>query len=770
MAKYIFSIVSILFLFKITVAQTDTLIFDVATAENVVSPPPKSEMEVISASRSLKKINDLPITIYVITREEILYNGYTTLVDVLKSLPGIRVSQPGSGELGEIFMMRGFIGNAYAKIMIDGIPVKPSVTIGMPIEAQLPIRQAQRIEVIYGPASAVYGADATAGVINIITDESQKGVYSRSDLSLGENGYSYLNFLAGGKAGKNDKILKYSIFGSKSNTDNLNITNYNNAYKPLNYLDRFNNVYTMPDGKTYTPMQLTPEILDFYNIDQQQFLNSNYEGTITNPEFKNIPTESHNIGFKLNYKNFSLSYQNMMRKTHSSIGKSTYLYKYNDPQNYIGDFINRVTFSYKKDFEHISSTTNLSFLNYFQDNYSNYGVTFVSYTDKLYQYSASNDIFGEQLITYNNKNIEIVSGVSAQLSSDLPYTNYSLEPYNKQEYSPFMSEHPITDGFEYFGFNPLLFQNFSTFIQTYYVYKKVSLMGGIRHDYNTIYGYSLNPRIAYLYKINPKTAIRVSYGRAFRAPAPNMAYNSLSFDYGQNLDSIYYAVIPNKDLKPEKFQAYELGLRKTFNKKVYLDISLYYNKINNQIINSYINPVALGFPLAANPVTEPARTFINSSKTETEIFGGEIYLTIKDIIQPYHVNIEIGLTISQLNEISPEISIDSLKFIPFHSGKIKIDMKPSKRSYFKALTYWSSKWESSLDLMEGMGITDVKGFLDVDIIVGYKLSNNLSMYIKIINFFNENYGGIGGTGYDLDLNINPQLGRNVRFGMTFDMN
>ena len=58
MAKYLFSIVSILFLFKITVAQTDTLIFDVATAENIVSPPPKSEMEVISASRSLKKIND----------------------------------------------------------------------------------------------------------------------------------------------------------------------------------------------------------------------------------------------------------------------------------------------------------------------------------------------------------------------------------------------------------------------------------------------------------------------------------------------------------------------------------------------------------------------------------------------------------------------------------------------------------------------------------------------------------------------------------------
>lgn len=186
-------------------AQDDSTFMYIANAANIIKIENKNEIQVVSASRTIKKIEDLPVTIYVITREEILYNGYTTLVDVLKQLPGVRISQPGSGELGEIFSMRGYNGNIYTKIMVNGLPVKPSVTIGMPIEAQLPIRQAERIEIIFGPSSAVYGADAAAGVINIITKKAERGVFSQADISLGYNGYSYVNFNAGGKAGKNEK-------------------------------------------------------------------------------------------------------------------------------------------------------------------------------------------------------------------------------------------------------------------------------------------------------------------------------------------------------------------------------------------------------------------------------------------------------------------------------------------------------------------------------------------------------------------------------------
>ncbi|MEZ5010796.1 MAG: TonB-dependent receptor plug domain-containing protein [Bacteroidales bacterium] len=64
------------------------------------------KMNVVSASRSNKNADELPITIYTITRDEILRNQYVSLTDVLKRLPGIRVSQPGSGELGEVYQVR----------------------------------------------------------------------------------------------------------------------------------------------------------------------------------------------------------------------------------------------------------------------------------------------------------------------------------------------------------------------------------------------------------------------------------------------------------------------------------------------------------------------------------------------------------------------------------------------------------------------------------------------------------------------------------------
>ncbi|MFT4568451.1 MAG: outer membrane receptor for ferrienterochelin and colicin [Saprospiraceae bacterium] len=94
------------------------------------------ETKVISGSRSEQNLFDLPFTSHVITADEIAKNGYKTLVDALKHLPGIRVSQPGSALEGETFLMRGLQGNSYAKILINDVPIKPFVVPGMPIGAQ----------------------------------------------------------------------------------------------------------------------------------------------------------------------------------------------------------------------------------------------------------------------------------------------------------------------------------------------------------------------------------------------------------------------------------------------------------------------------------------------------------------------------------------------------------------------------------------------------------------------------------------------------------
>lgn len=753
-------------------AQDDSTFMDIANAYNIVKIENKNEIQVVSASRTIKKIEDLPVTIYVITREEILYNGYTTLVDVLKQLPGVRISQPGSGELGEIFSMRGYNGNIYTKIMVNGLPVKPSVTIGMPIEAQLPIRQAERIEIIFGPSSAVYGADAAAGVINIITKKAERGVFSQADISLGHNGYSYVNFNAGGKAGKNEKILKYSFFGSKSSIDNMNIFKDSAVYKPTTHFEKLGISFTLPDGNTYKPTQLTEEILQANGLNSSMFLPSNYEGSITMPEIRNIPSESQIVGLELKYKNFTFSVENMSRKTHSSIGRSSFFYKYNNPENYIGDKINRVCFNYEKKIEKFTSSTNLFFLNYAQDNYSNFGVTFVEYADKLYQYSFSNDAFLEQMLTFSHKNIEIVSGVSMQLSAGLPYTDYSVEPFDTDSYIPYTTANNNTYEKDIFGFNPLIFQNYAAFLQIYYVYNRLSIMGGARIDYNTMYNKSsINPRGAILYKINNKTSFRFSYGKAFKAPSPNIMYNSLSYKVGQNLDSTYYALIPNKNLKPELFQAYEIGIRRKLFKNIFVDITAYQNDTYHQIINTYVDAESLGYQNAANPASDPARTYINSDVAEIQLYGADLYITINNIISSIKLNANMGFSFSRANQILPDtLSFQEFKHIPISTGKIKLSMQPSKRFYFNALAYWSSKTQLEFDITNMEDMMEIEGFFDLDIYTGFKFNKNITAFVKIINLFDTEYSGINATGHDIDLNYNPQLGRNIRFGMTFDIN
>jgi len=115
-------------LFRLAYSQTDSLIIDlqrdVLSAEQLNKDVNKNEIEIVSASRTAKSVSDLPITVYVITRDEILRNGYVTLIDVIKSIPGVRTSQPFSAEAGDGFLLRGLRGNSYVKILLNNMPLR----------------------------------------------------------------------------------------------------------------------------------------------------------------------------------------------------------------------------------------------------------------------------------------------------------------------------------------------------------------------------------------------------------------------------------------------------------------------------------------------------------------------------------------------------------------------------------------------------------------------------------------------------------------------
>lgn len=583
--RRLFFFLLLFFLFSENWAQSDSISFflkkDLLDVENLIEWRDTGAYKVISASRSAKNVNDLPVPIYVITHEEIIRNHYTSLADILKYLPGFRVSQPGSGETGDIFQFRGLIGNYYTKILINNVPVKPSVLAGMPLGDQLPIRQAERIEIIYGPAAAVYGADAVTGVINIITKEAEKGTFVRGDIHIGEFGKEYINFTVGGKAGKNRNIMQYEFYGSKSEANFMNVDQFQEqiidkeAFNPLYYLEQRGEKINL-GGDMYSPLEITEDILESHSITTDEFIDQyypvNYEGKLTEPTFGDIPLSSNMIGTRIKLRGFTWSYNNMNRRMHSSLGRSTYLFKYNNSQNFISESVQRTILSYEKKWEKFFSSSQLSYLGYSMDNNSNYGVTFYPNTDKVYVYSASHDIFLEQLVIYTPiPSFEVVSGVSLQYSSNLPTTNYLTKPFSKSSYDPFLENKIEPDPlFGDFGLNPVTFYNISSFIQMFYVRNKFNILAGLRHDKNSLYGNRFNPRLALLYKLGERTTLTASAGMAYLAPASSMSYQSIAYPGGVNNDSINYVAIPNTDLEPEEFFSTEFGIRRRFFKKFIL--------------------------------------------------------------------------------------------------------------------------------------------------------------------------------------------------------
>ncbi|MGQ9620907.1 MAG: TonB-dependent receptor plug domain-containing protein, partial [Bacteroidales bacterium] len=756
-------------------------------AEDLFLSADTVEMSVISASRSSKKIGELPITIHVITREEIIRNHYYTLIDAIKTLPGIRVSQPGSGELGESFQLRGLTGNLYTMILVNGLPVKPSAVIGMPILAQLPVRQAERIEIIYGPAATIYGADAVSGVINIITREAEKGTFVLGDVSIGQENFRNTDFMMGGKAGKNKNILQYSFYGGLNEISDQNIKEgYEQIYNPMHYLHERG--IKLPVGlQYYDPAEITNQLLFINGISPSDFMHEhymkNYEGSLNNPLMEDLPGQSTLLGFNLRFRGVSISYNNMYRRSHSSLGQSSYLYKYNNPQNFWGENIRSTTLSYSRDWtSRISTTTNFSNLTYRMDNNSSMGVTFIDYTDKVYRYAAGRDMLFEQLFTFMPFNsLEIMSGLTYQLSGNLPQTSFLDAPFKPSDYRYFSTSVNLYDSVSgRFGINPITYHNFSAFTQTYYSVSSFRFMGGVRLDNNSLYGLTVNPRLAALYIYNYRNKVRTSIGFAFKAPPSSMAYQSLAYRAGGKLDSLIYISIPNPALKPEKYMSVELGFSRVSKRRVTLDISVYYNAIRNLILDKNVRLSNLNLPHAIiNPDTATVLTKVNEKKAISRLYGLQANILFNDIVKSINLDAELSLTFGTSSQKFPDIFeiatnfLGNFKLVPNHFGQLKVSMEPAKNLYIHISSIWESSWLRVIipfkDLYNNI-FKDFDGFYSMDAVADYRIGSNLSTFIKITNIFDERYGGPVFSGMNTPLPYSPQAGRSIQVGLTYSMN
>ncbi len=164
---------------RIAIAVVFALNTSAIQAESSLSPADEDIMllyadeEIIEiATGTAKPIHLAPSVANLITAKDIKIMGARTLDEVLETVPGLHVSK-SSIRNSSIFSIRGIHTdwNPQVLLLVNGLPFNDLVTGSRPPLFRLPVENIARIEVIRGPGSAVFGADAFAGVINVITKD-----------------------------------------------------------------------------------------------------------------------------------------------------------------------------------------------------------------------------------------------------------------------------------------------------------------------------------------------------------------------------------------------------------------------------------------------------------------------------------------------------------------------------------------------------------------------------------------------------------------------
>jgi vitamin B12 transporter len=236
-----------------------------------VSPDANAGTEVVvTATRLPTPANEVASSVTVITADEIAQKQTPTLPDILADVPGLNIVQTGGpGGVSNVYI-RGTDANQ-VKVLIDGIDASdPSSVDGSFDFAHVLLSDVERIEVLRGPQSGLYGGDAIGGVINIIT-----------------------------KSGSGPLKLTGSIDGGSFDTFNQTV-GASGSQGPLSYV--FNFAHFDTGATPVTPPNLVPPGIP-YNDDS-------YENLTGTTKLGLKVTDNFDLGFVARYVDYTLQTQN----------------------------------------------------------------------------------------------------------------------------------------------------------------------------------------------------------------------------------------------------------------------------------------------------------------------------------------------------------------------------------------------------------------------------------------------------------------------------
>lgn len=183
-----------------------------------VQAPNKLDTVVTTATRSPQKLSEVLADLTVITRADIERQAVASLADLLRNNGCAELTRNGGPAAATSVFLRG-ADSRHTLVLIDGVKVDSQATGGASWHG-LPLAQIERVEVLKGPASAIYGSDAVGGVVQIFTRKGSGATSADLGIAAGNRGSYKADAGLFGTVG----LFDYALTGAFEGTDGFNAT------------------------------------------------------------------------------------------------------------------------------------------------------------------------------------------------------------------------------------------------------------------------------------------------------------------------------------------------------------------------------------------------------------------------------------------------------------------------------------------------------------------------------------------------------------------
>ncbi|GJL77928.1 MAG: hypothetical protein NPINA01_09170 [Nitrospinaceae bacterium] len=545
-------------------------------------------LEVSTPSDIPQKLEDAPGTIVVISKQQIEERGYINLLDLLQDLPGVDVNQKSVEEFFNQVAIRGNVGNNKFIIMQDGVRISSPTGEHIPISDNFPLYHAKQVEVAYGPVSAIYGADAFTGVINIITEKPEELDGVRMSVAGGSDDYYHTTFNFG-KLLTPWLSLKLGGHWNSSQNPDLSKT-YGREFQKVDALATDGSVFRAASARE--PFVAPTSSYSFYlDLDIYKKLTLGLTRS-----FLSHPTTA---GVKPENAIFS-----------KDAAWKTLIETYN--AKFYSDYTERISGETQINYSQYTTLPSTKFTN----NFANFDA---------YKFARGKKWSLDQKLEYEiSEKHQVSGGVTLQGFNSIPKTADLPSQYDPDKEAG-------DQGLFYIGTNNTLpikffeqdYQNYGFFLQSQSKWNDwFSSFAGFRFDHDTRFHSTFNPRVGVIFKPRESTVLKLMYSEAYLAPSTNQAFSHFGTFKGTQdgfgrFESDFFK-LPNPDLGPEKSRTFDINLSHRITKNFIIKADAYYT-----VIDDLIADVDQG-PSTFIPGGIIANTTIRDNVGRADIFGADL--------------------------------------------------------------------------------------------------------------------------------------------------